>query len=154
MLNPTKSQLGKISKQVLQNINKTLRSELNVNQWQNSSEVIDWFENIQNKNLCTFTVFDIQEFYPSITEKLLKDTLAFAQRYVNIELNDLELIFHARRSLLYCKDTAWLKKEGNGKFDVTMGSNDGAETCEIVGLFLLYSIGEMFNKKRCRTIQR
>ena len=50
LLNPTKSQLGKISKQVLQNINKTLRSELNVNQWQNSSEVIDWFENIQNKN--------------------------------------------------------------------------------------------------------
>ena len=50
LLNATKSQLGKISKQVLQNINKTLRSELNVNQWQNSSEVIDWFENIQNKN--------------------------------------------------------------------------------------------------------
>ena len=147
LLNPTKSHLGKISKQVLQNINKTLRSELNVNQWQNSSEVIDWFKNIQNKNLCTFTVFDVQEFYPSITEKLLKDTLAFAQRYVNIEPNELELIFHARRSLLYCKNTAWVKKEGNGEFDVTMGSNDGAETCEIVGLFLLYSIGEMFNKK-------
>ena len=79
LLNPTKSQLGKISKQVLQNINKTLTSELNVNQWQNSNEVIDWFKNIQNKNLCTFTVFDVQEFYPSITEKLLKDTLAFAQ---------------------------------------------------------------------------
>ena len=27
-----------------------------------------------------------------------------------------------------------------------MGSNDGAETCEIVGLILLYSIGEKFNK--------
>ena len=79
LLNPTKSQLGKISKQVLQNINKTLTSELNVNQWQNSNEVIDWFKNIQNKNFCTFTVFDVQEFYPSITEKLLKDTLAFAQ---------------------------------------------------------------------------
>ena len=33
-----------------------------------------------------------------------------------------------------------------GEFDVTMGSNDGAETCEIVGLFLLHSIGEKFNK--------
>ena len=27
-----------------------------------------------------------------------------------------------------------------------MGSNDGAETCELVGLILLYSIGEKFNK--------
>ena len=36
LLNPTKSQLGKIRKQVLGKINKTLRSELNINQWQNS----------------------------------------------------------------------------------------------------------------------
>ena len=48
-LNPTKSQLGKISKQILQKINKTLRSKLNSNQWQNSSEVVDWFKNIQQK---------------------------------------------------------------------------------------------------------
>ena len=41
LLNPTKSQLRKISTQVLQKINKTLRSELNKNQWQNSSDVID-----------------------------------------------------------------------------------------------------------------
>ena len=45
-MNPTKSQLGKISKQMLQKFNKILRSELNLNQWQNSSEVIDWLKNI------------------------------------------------------------------------------------------------------------
>ena len=27
-----------------------------------------------------------------------------------------------------------------------MGSNNGAETCEVAGLFLLYGIGEKFNK--------
>ena len=27
------------------------------------------------------------------------------------------------------------KKEGNREFDVTIGSNDRAETCELVGLF-------------------
>ena len=27
------------------------------------------------------------------------------------------------------------KKEGNREFDVTMGSNDRAETCKLVGLF-------------------
>ena len=85
LLNPKKSQLGKISKQILQKINKTLRSKLNLNQWQNSAEVIDWFKDIQQKSSHTFTVFDIQEFYPSITEKLLKDALAFAQRYVEIK---------------------------------------------------------------------
>ena len=60
LLNPKKSQLGKISKQVLQKINSTLRSELNINQQQNSSEVIDWFINIQQKSLYTITVLNIQ----------------------------------------------------------------------------------------------
>ena len=35
LLNPEKSQLGKISKQILQKINKTLRSKLNLSQCQN-----------------------------------------------------------------------------------------------------------------------
>ena len=111
LLNPTKSQLGKISKQILPKINKTLRSKLILNQWQNSSEVTDWFKKIQLKSLYTFKVFDIQEFYPSITEKLLRDVLAFAQRYVHVKQNELDLIFHTLKSLLYCKDTPWIKKE-------------------------------------------
>ena len=48
---------------------------IKVNQWQNSNEVIKWFKNMPNKNECTFTVFDIQKFYPSITEDLLKQVL-------------------------------------------------------------------------------
>ena len=32
---------------------------------------------------------------------------------------------------------AWIKKEGNPLFDVTMGSYNGAEVCELVGLYLL-----------------
>ena len=37
--------------------------------------------------------------------------------------------------MLHYNDTSWCKKSRN--FDVTMGSFDGAETCELVGLFLL-----------------
>ena len=32
----------------------------------------------------------------------------------------------------------WIKKGDNPYFDVTMGSYDGAEICELVGLYLLY----------------
>ena len=56
LLNPTKSQLDKISKQISQKVNKTLKSKLNLNQWQNSSEVIDWFKNIQQKSSHTFSL--------------------------------------------------------------------------------------------------
>ena len=66
---------------------------------------------------------------------MLKDSLAFAQRYVEVKQNELDLIFHKRKSILYCKDTLWIIKEGNREFNVAMGKNDGAETCEVVGLF-------------------
>ena len=64
---------------------------------------------------------------------------------VEIKQNKLDLIFDTQKSLLYCKDTPW-KKQRNGEFVITVGANNGAETCEFVGLFLLYSIGENFNK--------
>ena len=48
-LNPTKSEFGKISKHILQQISTKIRTTLNVNQWQNSSEVIKWFKKIKTK---------------------------------------------------------------------------------------------------------
>ena len=91
-------------------------------------------------------VFAIQKFYPSITEKLLNHwkNLAFAQRYIETKQNEIDL--KLRKSLLYRKNTARTKGGGNGTFDVTMGGNDGDETCEIVGLFLSYSIEEKLSK--------
>ena len=46
---------------------------------------------------------------------------------------------HARKSLLFSKDDVWVKKD-NPSFDVTMGSYDGAEVCELVGLYILDKI--------------
>ena len=39
LLNPTKSELGKISKHILQQIRINIRTALNVNQWQNNQMV-------------------------------------------------------------------------------------------------------------------
>lgn len=39
----------------------------------------------------------------------------------------------------------WIKKE-NSEFDITMGNNDGAEACELVGLFLLSKIASIIEK--------
>ena len=37
-----------------------------------------------------------------------------------------------------------MKKNGNQDFDVAMGSNDGAEICELVGIYLLYLISQKY----------
>ena len=47
-----------------------------------------------------------------------------------------DVIFSVKSSLLYHDGVPWQKNESEG-FDVTMGSYDGAETADLVGLFLL-----------------
>ena len=49
LINPAKSELGKVSKVIHDSINNSIRSATNVNQWKNSLSVIEWFETIPNK---------------------------------------------------------------------------------------------------------
>ena len=49
LLNPCKSELGKISKLILEKANKYLADLLSLNQWKNSDMVINWFSSIKNK---------------------------------------------------------------------------------------------------------
>ena len=127
-----------VSKRILDTINTKLRSELNgVQLWKNSAAVIQWFETIKSKKNCTFVSFDIVEYYPSITAEVLQKALTFARQRIDISDNELQVILHSRKSLLFSDDRAWAKKDNNDLFDVTMGSHDGAEVCELVGLFAL-----------------
>ena len=49
LLNPAKSELGRISKTILDKINVNLSNSLHFNQWKNTQEVIDWFKGIEGK---------------------------------------------------------------------------------------------------------
>ena len=68
-------------------------------------------------------VFDIESFYPSISEKLFNDAIHFAKQVVEIPDHDMTIINHARKSLLFHENEPWVKKEGNEDFDVTMGTS-------------------------------
>ena len=54
------------------------------------------------------------------------------------------MIKHERKSLLFNKGQAWGKRNNTTTFDVTMGSFDGAEICDLVGLYLLEPLRERF----------
>ncbi len=136
LINPSKSELGKVSKKILDSINQQVRDQLPLNQWKNTDAVTKWFNNIDDKPNNTFITFDICEFYPSITHELLSEALEFASSYMDIPQDHKDIILHTKHSLLYSNNTAWCKRD-QSNFDVTMGSYDGAETCDLVGLFIL-----------------
>ena len=78
-----------------------------------------------------FIQYDIESFYPSISESLLDHAIEFAQRRVEIEQDDINIIKHSRQSLLFCQEgEVWKRKDS--LFDVTVGAPDGAEVCELV----------------------
>lgn len=137
LLNPSKSQVGKISKNYLEEINSTIRRKTNYNQWRNTMQVIDWFKNLPNKKSTTFVMFDIVSFYPSITLEILQKALKFAETYCRITPIVIDTILNARKSFLFYKGEPWIKKDHTDHFDVTEGSFDGAEVCELVGLYML-----------------
>ena len=147
LINPTKSELGKISKSILDGINTELRSILKVNQWKNTGAVIKWFNSIKEKESCAFIQLDIKDFYPTITEKILDNAISFAKELTHVSDEKIRIIKHCRKSLLNNNETPWVKKNTPGNFDVTMGSYDGAEVCELVGVYILSLLANRVDKE-------
>ena len=79
LINTNKSEMGRVAKQILQEINMSVKLAFKCNQWKNTTEVINWFEEIENKASKHFIQFDICEYYPSIKEQLLMEALTLAQ---------------------------------------------------------------------------
>ena len=121
--NLAKSEIGVVSKAILDGVIGPMRSSVRKNLWQNTPAVIDWFEGIEDKPRYTFVMFEIVEVYPSITKDLLLDALSYAGTHLPISKKDIviETILHARKSLLFDGGKAWMKKEKDGSFNVTLG---------------------------------
>ena len=76
------------------------------------------------------------------TEELINKSLDYASNYVEISDEDRRIILQSKKSFLFDKNQPWCKK-GDTNFDVGMGSFDGAETCELVGLFMLNQLKQL-----------
>ena len=144
LINPSKSSVGKISKVILDKINNHIQKETSANQWKDTSSVIEWFVNIKEKERSSFMVFDIESFYPSITECLFTNAIQFAKQITEISDCDMSLINQSRKTLLFNEKIPWVKKDGSENFDVPVGCFDGAEVCELVGTFILNKLKNVF----------
>ena len=99
------------------------------------------------KKPCKFIKFDIVEFYPSIPAELLENSINSARSIIKIEPKIINMIKHARESLLFHDGSAWVKKERNPLFDVTMGSYDGVEVCGLKSLYLSSKLAPVIGTK-------
>ena len=153
LINPPKSEIGIVSKIELEKINRAITSQTKCNQWRNTQAVIDWFKSIPNKTKTRFINFDIVEFYPSITENLLDNAVSYAQTLTIIPDDIIQLIKQARKSLFFTEGNIWMKKGENPLSDVTMGLHDGAEVCELVGIYLFGKLSNIIDDNGLSVIE-
>ena len=62
LINPSKTDIRKIRKQILERVNNTTSEKNKVNQWKSTSSVIELYRDIKQKDQCSFVVFDIEVF--------------------------------------------------------------------------------------------
>ena len=137
-------ELSRISKLILDGINTSPGNLIKVNQWKDTSKVIQWYKNIRNRQNHNLILLDIKDFYPTITKGLLTKCLKLGEEKVQISDDDKKIKHHARKSLLLNEGGTWIRKDG--LFYVTIGAHDGAEVCELVGTFLLDKISVKYDK--------
>ena len=142
LINPCKPEIGKIAKQILEKKLQSLREATGLNQFRNSYSVIEWYKSIPNKDRCKFLIFDICDFYPSISEELFSDAISWASGIVDFSAEEIEILTKSKQSFLWSKGSPW-KKRSSSDFDVGIGSYDGAETCDLVGLLLLSQVQDL-----------
>ena len=134
---------------------KTLKIEDRMECYSNQHAYItlkDHKENFRNNTKCRlinpFKIgVGVAEFYLSISENLLNKSIAYANSFTKTEDNAINAIKLARKSLLFNKDGTWVKKGDDTLFDVIMGSFDGAEISELIGLYLLDKLSSSIGRK-------
>ena len=66
-----------------------------------------------------------------------------ASEHLNISTSERQTIMNSKDSLLFSEGQSWEKRTSTSIFDVTMGSYDGAETCKLVGCYLLSQLNQL-----------
>ena len=141
-INFNKNQTQIDIKNIIQNIVTKILDNLR-HILQNSLDIIKWFQNIKHKKNIAFIQFDIIDFYPFLTKELLLQSINLAKNYTNITQEELDILA-CKKSVLINNYTTWEKMTTNN-FEVTMGSFNSTQIADLVGIYILDTLGRFIN---------
>ena len=86
--------------------------------------------------------------YPSISKDLLLKAIDYAKGFVDSSDDETKTIMPSRKFLLFSRTDLRIKKDDEKDRNVTMSKFDGAEICEVVGLYILHKLDDKYGKER------
>ena len=72
----------------------------------------------------------------------MEEAIEWATNFTQISDKEKKIIMESKKSLIFKNGEPWMKK-GGSEFDVAQGSYDGAEACELVGLYILSKLEKL-----------
>ena len=79
---------------------------------------------------------------------MLNNTITFAENYISISKDDIRVIKHCRKTLFFYGNEARQKKADETTFDVTMGSYDGVELCQLIVIYIQSLLTNILSKDK------
>ena len=78
--------MGRISKAILQKINLDVINKTGLNLCRSTGQVLEWYKSVvvSNSRKMSFLLYDIEDYFPSISPQLLGAALEFAKKYTEI----------------------------------------------------------------------
>ena len=101
LINSSKSDIGKISKSLLDTRDENILKQSNLNQWKNTAQVITWSKDFKSKNAPSFVNFNV--------ENLSKDAISYAKTITNINDDQLSIIMQSKKTLLFNNNEPWVE---------------------------------------------
>lgn len=71
----------------------------------------------KEKNKSSFMNFHVENFYPSLSIYLFTDAIGCAKAITNIDDDQISIIMHSRKTLLFKNNEPWVKEN----FGIPMG---------------------------------
>ena len=115
LINPRKSDI-----EVDLNVEQERTKSFYQSDWCNIKTVTDWFKSISNKPKAWFLKFNIVEFYPPITKRLLHIAVSYVKTLPTKPEDNGQLIEKARKSILFTKGNLLIKNVEMIYFVMTM----------------------------------
>lgn len=147
MLNSSINNMGIISKNLMESRVCILNKALEKNKWRNTADATEWFSNINNKWECTFLQFDICTFYTPLTEDLLIASINLENNYGHISDKEVNIMRKPKKKWFYTTTELYGLINITKNFYVCIGVYDFADTCELVGIMLLWRLRIISDRK-------
>lgn len=106
-----KNEIGKISKNMFDKINRKLWKTRALNQWKITKALSDWFAGIEKNQSYLLPVW-YNKLLPLYQRKLIEQSNWNSKQHVHIKVDEIKISKHYRKSLLFHNN----EKENNGNW--------------------------------------